>query len=490
MAVLKRTLILRAGAETPGDLYDAATTALRLELAQWLAAQGGPQNELAAWPHVNWSGESASLSATEWRSGSGERRLLEVQYNEPADAGATWCTRLSLCSVESEHTSAPEVTLFEERTLSPYQPKPNLIAAPDHLAWTNAFERRNADRFPLTALYRVNAARAERFIEFLAAPRERRSLPVVLVSRLRRSGDFGISPDRLAAALHGLAYVATIDLDVTNTISERLPQHSCFNGAVRLYLPGFSPEDSWRNHPYWKIESAAEHNHTGILNAIVRHVADYLAGTVGGPEEIAALRSERDSADAERRMREQVEALTEQLREKANAEANQQFSELVEEFERIQQEAADLRRENTRLRSTVQHLKMENLRLSTGQATLSFAEQSERVVELSSKAQQALQAYDPSERIYWHSRLLPKLLNEQQTEAQSEAVGGGLYVFPRSRTNDGRRAIYFKDASAIRICEIFADHDKYEAFRSRPANTANYGHFVLWESPMLAPADA
>lgn len=79
-----------------------------------------------------------------------------------------------------------------------------------------------------------------------------RSLPIVVVSMhlgLLVSPDL---PSRLAKALTGLALVVVTDDEASWQLTNRVGKAlSCYNGAVRLYWPGFTTEATPIRHPLW-----------------------------------------------------------------------------------------------------------------------------------------------------------------------------------------------------------------------------------------------
>lgn len=77
-----------------------------------------------------------------------------------------------------------------------------------------------------------------------------RRLPVVLLSPYARGEPNGIDPAKLARNLAGVAVVVQIDdPEVTWDFADEVGrQLSCFNGAARIYWPGFSKTSDPRSH--------------------------------------------------------------------------------------------------------------------------------------------------------------------------------------------------------------------------------------------------
>jgi hypothetical protein len=92
---------------------------------------------------------------------------------------------------------------------------------------------------------------ADLFVRFLEDPR--RALPIVYVSVHEQSQRYFFDSKRVADHLAGLAYVIVAsNSGVTKLLAQRLPQLlTAFDGAVRLYWPGFTRKSNPHNHPLW-----------------------------------------------------------------------------------------------------------------------------------------------------------------------------------------------------------------------------------------------
>lgn len=138
---------------------------------------------------------------------------------------------------------------------------------------------------------------------------EQRNLPVVVVSQFE--GHFlspGL-PNKLAAALAGLAIVAWVDAECSWEFTNHFGQAwSCLNGAVRMYWP---PRGKARNplgNPVWTRASllAKYGTESDAADAMIRQLSRELFGlstfVVPEPVEFEAVRSahSRAKADAER----------------------------------------------------------------------------------------------------------------------------------------------------------------------------------------------
>lgn len=96
-----------------------------------------------------------------------------------------------------------------------------------------------------------------RFIKLLEFPT--RAHPVVLVSVHQQSGGHFVSPGELADHLSGIAHVVAADNPAaTSKLSRHLPRWlTCFDGAIRVYWPGFSRTSQKADHRLWTVSDLA-----------------------------------------------------------------------------------------------------------------------------------------------------------------------------------------------------------------------------------------
>lgn len=87
------------------------------------------------------------------------------------------------------------------------------------------------------------------FVELLAS--RSRKLPIVLMAPNARNKPNAVDADDLARKLAGVARVVRIsNSDTAWSFAENIGRHlACFNGAVRVYWPGFTPESNPFAHP-------------------------------------------------------------------------------------------------------------------------------------------------------------------------------------------------------------------------------------------------
>lgn len=88
---------------------------------------------------------------------------------------------------------------------------------------------------------------------------EDRALPVVLVSRDPHDNEPVVNVEALQKQLTGLAHVYEISREASFELTGLVGKvRSCFNGAVRLYWPGFDREGPYRRHTLYLPEDIRE----------------------------------------------------------------------------------------------------------------------------------------------------------------------------------------------------------------------------------------
>ncbi len=109
-----------------------------------------------------------------------------------------------------------------------------------------------------------------------------RSLPLVLISCARATGAPVCDPVRVQDRLISLANVYVLDPSASRALSTQVGSvRSCYNGALRLYWPGFTRRSAPRAHPYYLAPSLRRHE------ASERRIEDHLF------EQFAALAGSR-----------------------------------------------------------------------------------------------------------------------------------------------------------------------------------------------------
>lgn len=95
--------------------------------------------------------------------------------------------------------------------------------------------------------YVEDEAGFDKFLDVLLS--QQRKLPVVVVSSLKVSGAYPVNPERLGNALRGNAHVFALAEDTTFWLSDEVGDDlAVYNGACRVYEPGFSAKSDPRQH--------------------------------------------------------------------------------------------------------------------------------------------------------------------------------------------------------------------------------------------------
>jgi hypothetical protein len=130
----------------------------------------------------------------------------------------------------------------------------------------------------------INEGNAGLFVtQILLAPE--REIPVVVVSRCSKSGNFVVDPHELAKSLAGLAVVFCSESKDTYLLSDALREANidaralgCFDGGVRMYMPEFHGGSDPYRHTLWTrtfLETKAPNEQ---IKLIARKVASYSVG--------------------------------------------------------------------------------------------------------------------------------------------------------------------------------------------------------------------
>ena len=172
-------------------------------------------------------------------------------YPHPEDESLLWQARIVFAesSASSEFALTlqldskemrlrpPELTLRSPRLVGQVASSVDCRVGPDKVA-ERALPLRTAD--------------IEGFVEHRLLDPDRR-LPAIAVSRRAYDDEFVIDPDRLGCRLVGLAVVYSLsERGASYRLTDLMPPKlSCYNGAVRVYWPGFSRNDPPTRHPLY-----------------------------------------------------------------------------------------------------------------------------------------------------------------------------------------------------------------------------------------------
>ena len=306
--------------------------------------------------------------------------------------------------------------------------------------------------------YVVRAARVASFVEFLCSSQRR--LPVVLISPTQDSNEPLMPfPDiqQMSCEVQGVAHITKLrDSNAADRFRQLLPRHACYNGAVRVFWPGYLTESESSDHPFW---------HPGRLRSVGGCRATYY-------EVLDELLSKSPqlvprNTDVNHLQQQRIRQL------EASQASDRDWDELYMEYERTAKELDTLSQLNQSLQQENRGLRWQ---LSTAwqKGQVEIEDVSLPSLYLSAQACRQFTHLDGSERDYWERHLFPKMLNASQCSPQSEPMegpNGTCWVYPRSGAAGGRRVIYYRDGEDVRICELFPSHEEYERLRTSHQGT-------------------
>ena len=195
---------------------------------------------------------SAKAEAMAVPDGAATRWVLKLTHPDHLDPAGIWRTELGI-----ERTAANQVffscSLYlgrTDRSVAPFRrstSRPKIV-----LDVLKQFEGYGALPLSYKPLFlKSDPKYTDALLKLLQDPR--RQHPVVYVSTHEQSRRLFFDASRLADHLAGTAYVVVAEnLDACRSFRQRMPPPlQAFDGAVRLYWPGFSFRSKHFDHPLW-----------------------------------------------------------------------------------------------------------------------------------------------------------------------------------------------------------------------------------------------
>jgi mRNA-degrading endonuclease RelE of RelBE toxin-antitoxin system len=319
-------------------------------------------------------------------------------------------------------------------------------------------------------------------MRFLEQSPDIRQLPVVLISTTNLDRTYLIDRRELAFKLQGLAHVISLDAS-TRWFNDDLPlAHKCFDGAVRIYLPGYQPADASAVHRWWHKDKFASDCIAKTTDEIIRFIIEKTHPRFRIHPLFPQLQSElneyRQSTALRRNLAAQRQALTE--------EQEGMFEEFYAEYAVLEKDRDEWKELAERRYDEIRTLRFRiNQQWETDDSVTD-----ETVVEplrLSRQALESFQKLDEHEQSRIHSTLFAKLAEDELREAQSEirqALDGSCWIYPRGHSSNGQRVIYTLNNDIVYVCELYAKHDDYEYAWNQGITLADYEEFSAlpaWE---------
>jgi hypothetical protein len=192
-----------------------------------------------------------------------------LEDHRESSNGRTWVTEITLGQRDQLAALGVRLSLVVRSGDAPYYPsRPNCVyqVLQQVTAKIDGLEVRND-------AHEVNTpGEATDLIDFLS--QKSRRLPVVAVSATP-DGQSSIDADVACRRLSGLAHFFVLSPAASWILTAELTQSfSVFNGAVRLYRPGFDPvRGNPFDHPLWRIRTSSREEKAAILTQVSSHVA-------------------------------------------------------------------------------------------------------------------------------------------------------------------------------------------------------------------------
>lgn len=217
------------------------------------------------------------------------------------------------------------------------------------------FDVRYLDESPLTAKSRALSYEDLSFLVRYELLDPDRVHPILVLSPLEDES-YVVSPDTLASSFLTLAEVVHAETPKsTYALTHELggAQFSCYNGAARVYLPGFSTESDPLRHPLLMPRQLGNH---AIRFRLAQYLARHSVRYYEPDDDIPRLRDLR-AIEADRRRRELQEALA----AARSAGSVEEWASLAEDYA---EENEELRQENEGLREQLRIAQQNNKLLS------------------------------------------------------------------------------------------------------------------------------
>lgn len=278
------------GSEQTGDL-DTATQQADLALQAWLRERVGIDDPSAA------QGSSLDSTATSRRRAIqvGDRSLVRYDVQHPDRKQPRWGWRIGAW-IGRDHTNAwlrcrLGVVALDGQVVEPDLP----MGRPGFVAQLLRDHDVQADGRRLGVPSLVSSGDVGGLVEFLTDPGRR--LPVIVIAP-GASGRPAVDPARLADRLGGLAHVMHLAARTTTfLLSEALGvERSTFNGAVRLYWPGFTRRSAPRRHPVWLGDRVETLGLAGLSQQLFQRIGQVSSLSLAVPDLERELRHSQATA--------------------------------------------------------------------------------------------------------------------------------------------------------------------------------------------------
>jgi hypothetical protein len=335
----------RCDFEVGGELSTAETlAALIREIRQWLTdTRKIPKQAVAgAWFYNEgaWASQGrdrSSIRTSRFENGSESQAIWTIRYEHlsepkyepksPADRFRVWRTDIALnCDSGKDVRFSLQTAHYLQGSYfgpEPAEPDPNSPKIVKNIIESEVLRTFSGTEPLLAAPNTVAPDDADLLRQRIFDPE--RQCPLVYLSREFQTGEAVANASNLAWGLAGLATVYVADSSwVDKTTELSLPEnYRCWNGWVRVYLPGVNPEklDDHKRHRYFTPEQVRSFGNTEVQKLLTRSFARRLLYTLDArPKTIddlrqlkqqAHLKALRSRADATSSLEEMVSILNE-----------------------------------------------------------------------------------------------------------------------------------------------------------------------------------
>lgn len=361
--------ILRVAAQLDGDDFGAATEQARRAVLAWAKKRAGGPLPPEAWEMRDFDLPRGGRNSSAVRIETDDTDLWALRAEDPDKdvAGRVWSTEVVIGGKlgERPHVSLRLITSTNE---ADFQIEPHVPGLVLQLIDGPGLVRggRVLGSIP-RAIESENAA--EDLCDHLEDPERR--LPLFVVTMPEGVSDRTLIADEvIAKATAGIARVVRVPADMTWILTRRFGRfRSVFGGAVRVYMPGFSPSDDPYRHRLFLAEHvASEEGSAACADWLRKTAADLsVANTRLGRSVLdftmvrtasRRLRTDRvresEAPEAEllETARELVDSLEKQVEEK-----DKEIDGYIEVAEAAEARAQEAERENRALLYQVRQLK-------------------------------------------------------------------------------------------------------------------------------------
>lgn len=212
-----------------------------------------------------------SILIDQFESTKGQAARLEWAYPADKDDGLVWRNEVRIGQFDAR--ASVEHLIWIDSIVYNIAPFQLALGSPSVIGdLCSASVVHIGDMEIKASPYRLNQESLEDFLTLLRSTLRR--VPIVFLAPYAGGEANLIDPDQMARRLACVGIVVVADeIDVTWDLSDELGRSlSCFDGAARIYWPGFNDEDDPRRHPLYLGARIEVSGSTAVSRAIERSV--------------------------------------------------------------------------------------------------------------------------------------------------------------------------------------------------------------------------